>query len=246
MVKKGLYEEEFWEEKRDGLSALLWMPKIKGLLDTIYIKAGRLRSKDQAKWIKKVYTPKKILEIGFGYGGGIIHWHKKGHDINGIEPDKKSVDNINKKLGKKVVFCTGIEKFKTKKKYNLIILSHVFEHLPDLSKFFRIVKKLQKKADAIFVEVPNCENKEVMGESKSNKAHVHHFTTKSLSRVFQKNGYDKLKVELLTSKIDLITQANIPIYTRFIRVVNVILAKNKSVKSTSKKADVIRLIATKK
>jgi len=240
------YEKDFWNEKRDDLSSLLLLPKINSLLDFVYTQAGILRSKDQHKWVTKDYKPTKVLEIGFGYGGGIIYWSRKGYDITGVEPDQRSVDRINQKVHRRAAFCSKIEDFKAMNNYDLIILSHALEHLPDLDEFFRVISAMQKNKGAVFIEVPDCENKETLRDSKSNKAHVYHFTTSSLTKEFKKHGYNVIKCEELISKIDQITKKSLPKYKRFARLVKVILAKDKSVVSTSEKADTIRLLAVKK
>jgi len=245
MAQKELYKEEFWEDKREALSGLFGLPRLKGLLDFIYTRAGMLRAKDQAKWVLSSYKPRHILEIGCGYGGGIIYWHRKGYDINGLEPDRKSVERINKKLGRILVSCGKIESVGLKKKYDLLVLSHVIEHLPSLNRFFRAAAKVQADGGAVFVEVPNCEVKEVLHDSKENKAHVHHFTTKSLKNTFITHGYRIIKQETLISRIDLITGRGLPKIKRFARLAQVLLAKEKSVKAKSQEANVIRLIAVK-
>ena len=248
-VNKGSYEgydKDFWDEKRNDLSSLFFLPKINFLLDFIYTQAGILRSKDQFKWVTRTYKPTKVLEIGFGYGGGIIYWSRKGYDITGIEPDQRSVDRINKKLRRKAAVCSKIEDYKARDKYDLIILSHALEHLPNLDDFFRAISAMQKKGGAVFIEVPDCENKETLRDSRSNKAHVSHFTASSLAKEFEKHGYSVIKCEELISRIDQITKKGLPKHKRFARLVKVIFAKDKSVKSTSENADTIRLLAVKK
>jgi len=244
------YGKDFWNEKRDDLSSLLLLPRINSLLDFVYTRAGVLRSKDQHKWVTKHYKQgkalNKVLEIGFGYGGGIIYWSRKGYDIIGVEPDQRSVDRINKKLRREAAFCSKIEDYKARDKYDLIILSHALEHLPNLDKFFRAISAMQKNKGAVFIEVPDCENKETLRDSKSNKAHVYHFTTSSLTKEFEKHGYSVIKCEELISKIDQITKKGLPKHKRFARLVKVIFAKDKSVISTSENADTIRLLAVKK
>ncbi|MBN2459216.1 class I SAM-dependent methyltransferase [Candidatus Woesearchaeota archaeon] len=245
MKSEAMYREEFWKGKRDSLRGLFGLPKIKWLIDFVYMRAGLLRAKDQAKWVLSSCKPRNILEIGCGYGEAIRFWHKKGYDITGVEPDKHSCERINRKVGKGIAYCGSIELFKSRQKYDLIIMSHVLEHLENLPGFFKTTDKLLKKDSAIFVEVPNCEHKLTLEDSRSNPAHLHHFTSKSLKKEFITQCYVIARQETLISKLDLITEKGLSKFQRVKRLFDVLVAKDKSVKAPANKANIIRLIAVK-
>jgi 2-polyprenyl-3-methyl-5-hydroxy-6-metoxy-1,4-benzoquinol methylase len=135
----------------------------------------------------------KLLDIGCGKGEFMDFFYSMGYDVNGIEPDKRNAESINKKFKKEICINSIAEKAKLKDKYDVIYLCHVFEHLirPDI--FLRSIKKYISKNGHIFIEVPNCENPAILENSIRYHPHIYNFTDKSLNRLFESCGYEILE-----------------------------------------------------
>ena len=85
------YDKNFW---KDDLENLLES----NFTDSYSI--GRIRLwKSQKKYCNDILNNSEtILEIGSGHGEAIYNFDKIGYNVTGIEPDKKNVISINKKL----------------------------------------------------------------------------------------------------------------------------------------------------
>lgn len=235
------YEKDYWENKRKTLKGLGF-----GFENTVYTKAATVRAKDQFEWIMKVmnkdlspmtYSPLTVLDIGSGYGGNINIWGRK-HFIIGIEPDKKLASRDKRIINGQFEFVSG--------HYDLLLMSHVLEHFENLESFFKKADDILNPEGIIFVEVPCCDNPEVLALSRSDSSHKHHFLMEDIENVFKEHNYEIVCSESLTSKIDLVTKPGIVRKERFLRVVKTLFSKNKSEPCNKEKADVIRIIAKKR
>ena len=137
-------------------------------------------------------SSKRILEVGCGAGGILEVFKQKGHKTKGID------------LGQEYIKF-GIEKYQLDLKYgflsdlvidekpDVIIYSHVFEHILDLNSELQLIKKIATKNTIIYIEVPGI--KEVHLNYKSNillyfqNSHTFNFSLESLSNVFNKHGF---------------------------------------------------------
>ncbi len=97
---------------------------------------------------KNFFKNKKILEIGGGVNPLIIN--NKNYDIIDFFISKKV-----KKIFKNNAYNKDIDKFKIKKKYDLIILFHTLEHLLSPGKVIAGLNNCLNKNGVIIVEVPN-------------------------------------------------------------------------------------------
>jgi len=134
----------------------LFPPQIVEYTDSVYTKNRKIEweskveiAKEMAPKIVKYATTylgrpvQSILEIGCGSAFMGAGFTLAGYDYVGIDIDAESID-VAKKHGINV-YCVGMENFPSpgrsfsstlNKKYDLIISSHVFEHLSDPSKSF--------------------------------------------------------------------------------------------------------------
>jgi hypothetical protein len=211
---------------------------------TIYRRAAIIRARDQKLWIMKVMNvdsfPRRavmmnILDVGSGQGGALRVWRK--HNIIGLEPDPRLASLTG-------AVCGTINDYDCKG-FDLLLLSHVLEHL-NLELFFKKANHYLWYGGLIFVEVPCCDNREANSISRQDATHKHHFTMKSLEELFVNNGYEVIFIQSLISKIDRVTKPGLTKHERLLRVMKTIFTKHKSTPAPSTEADVIRLIARKK
>ena len=131
---------------------------------------------------------KKIFEIGTGCGG-IINQFKIQYNaqVEGIDLDEKTIRfGINKKIN---LETNSIENYKTTTKCDIIILSHVIEHIYDLKNFFKLLKNFTHKSTFIYIEVPGLENERVKKRKYSlQPGHLYYFDQNNLSIFFKNNG----------------------------------------------------------
>jgi len=135
-----------------------------------------------------------------GGGTSVFFFSNRGFDSYGVEIDGKKVNEINSKLKRKACWKGNIEELNLEMKFDVIYLSHVFEHLCRPDMFLKKIKKNLRKDGILFIEVPNCANRAILDGSVRGNPHIHHFTPKSLNLLFNSNGYDVLKLSTFSDK----------------------------------------------
>jgi 2-polyprenyl-3-methyl-5-hydroxy-6-metoxy-1,4-benzoquinol methylase len=96
----------------------------------------------------------KILEIGFGNGGFLGYALSKNHQCDGVEVNKSLV---NLALENKFSVFSSIYEIEDNKKYDLIVLFDVIEHIPEIEikNFIKKLSTLLSKSGSIFLRFPN-------------------------------------------------------------------------------------------
>lgn len=149
---------------------------------------------------KKYKIKKKptILEIGAGIGS-FCYLAKKSKFFSEIKAIEPSVENVKHARKKGLdVFEGTVEKFRTKKKYDLIVNFEVLEHLHSPKFFLKLIKKYLKNNGIIFLTCPNGMGFDIQRlKEKSDSIdheHLNYFNPKSIKILFEKNGYTIINV----------------------------------------------------
>ena len=185
------YDKDFWDDARKS-----------GLSDDYSdsYSQGRFRLwSSQFKYCKDyIKTETKILEIGSGHGESIKQFDLLGFQVTGIEPDKKNVENIQKNLKHSKIIHGKAESFQLESKYDLIWMSHVFEHLTKPIEFLQHIRKNLKSDGIIFIEVPNVEKKNDHRKF-TGTPHAYNYSKLSLMNIVKKSNYKIIKCECMKS-----------------------------------------------
>ncbi|TNF48854.1 methyltransferase domain-containing protein, partial [bacterium] len=102
------------------------------------------------------FIPKSghILEIGTGAGGILKVFIEAGaYEVNGLDFDERYIE-YGRSQGIEIT-RGGLENVGDGKKFDLIIISHVLEHIVDPSAFLKATRKLLKENGKIYIEVPS-------------------------------------------------------------------------------------------
>jgi len=78
-------------------------------------------------------------------------------------------------------------------RFDLVIASHVLEHIADPAAELRAIKRVLKPAGAIFAEVPNRSGNRGL-PFDDNQSHLHFFSISSLSRLLAQEGFESLAI----------------------------------------------------
>jgi len=116
---------------------------------------------------KDFFKNKKVLEIGCGFGGNIIHLTQNYNcDAIGLDLDSDAIE-----IAQEIAQENGIDKNKflncaaenvttyVKDKFDLIISMQVLEHVQDVQKSIEEMLSLLNKGGYIFIHVPNYDSK---------------------------------------------------------------------------------------
>lgn len=148
--------------------------------------------------INKIINIKKkntVLEIGCSCGGVLSYFKDKGLKVTGLD-----YDNTYLKYGKKkkLNLIYGSLENLNKKKFDIIILSHVFEHIYEIKSFINNLNNFLAYDGIIFIAVPGIYNKNYYSirHIKYNykkilflyylqNAHIYSFSKKTLTNFFR-------------------------------------------------------------
>lgn len=139
---------------------------------------------------------KFVAEIGTGAGGILQYFKEKGNEVYGLDIGRQYLKfGASKGLW---LEAGGMEKLETlDRKPDIVIYSHVAEHLLDPVAEFRKLKKFLAKGGFLFLEVPGIKDLHLRtGHGYRSDflkalqtAHTYYFTLTSLRNCLQKAGY---------------------------------------------------------
>lgn len=148
----------------------------------------KFRVASQCSYIKKeigALKNKRVLEVGAG--DGLLLSKFRENILKGTEYSGVYKDQALKKYG---IGLISDEIIDIKEKYDLVILSHVFEHLPNINKVVGELAGLLENGGYLFIEVPNSPKPRDRDYFYINKylstTHLYNFTSKSLRKVFKR------------------------------------------------------------
>ncbi|WP_019670876.1 class I SAM-dependent methyltransferase [Eudoraea adriatica] len=182
------------------------------LVDKLYQYIKKYNLKRKVSLINKYTdTNKTLLDIGTGTGSFLESAKQNGWNVYGIEPGKKARD-LAKKKGLKLKESLDLLE---KRRFQVITLWHVLEHLPDLESQIKKITSLLEKDGTLIIAVPNFQSYDARYYKEYWAAydvprHLSHFSQLSIKKLFSKNGmklekispmiFDSFYVSLLSEK----------------------------------------------
>jgi 2-polyprenyl-3-methyl-5-hydroxy-6-metoxy-1,4-benzoquinol methylase len=135
----------------------------------------------------------KILDIGCGTGDFLKYMHSSGWETDGVETDLGAKLIAEKKLGKKIE--ENFAQIKGEKKYDVISMWHVLEHVYNLEGYLKKVNKLLKKGGVLVVGVPNCASYDALKYKENWVAydlpiHLSHFQRRNIKDLAKQNSFE--------------------------------------------------------
>jgi 2-polyprenyl-3-methyl-5-hydroxy-6-metoxy-1,4-benzoquinol methylase len=191
-----------------------------GFINKLYQTVRNYTIKRKVKLINKLTLKqesanKNLLDIGCGTAEFIYACKVDGWNVTGIEPSEIARRNAEKKYG--IIALEQEKLFElNEKKFNVITLWHVLEHVHQLEKTMEQIKTLLLDDGVLIVAVPNCDSWDAKKYGKHWAAwdlprHLYHFTEKNIEALFGKLGFrlekvlpmkfDSFYVSLLSQKL---------------------------------------------
>ena len=138
--------------------------------------------------------PRSVLEISCLNSYVLKQFKKKGSkNVEGLEPSKIVAQGLRKKE-KLTIHNTTIEKFNFKKKYDLIILTHVLEHLFNPLLALKKCFNSQINNQHILLEVPLFDHMENYPNGSFMLEHLSYFSENNFLSLVEKSGYKPIFV----------------------------------------------------
>ncbi len=165
-----------------------------GLFEKVYQWVKNYMLKKKVKLISSYAEKGTLLDIGAGTGDFLNQAKKSGWDVTGIEPSASA---------RKRAFDKGINLFEVEaevedRKFDVITMWHVLEHVPDVEKQIEWIKNHLSIDGVLIVAVPNFNSYDAKYYKKFWAAwdvprHLHHFSSKSIKTLFEKNGFNLIE-----------------------------------------------------
>ena len=126
-----------------------------------------------------------VLDIGTGRGKKLIDFSSIGKKAEGIEPSR-TYNKLHVELGlnSQVGFLNDINK-----QYDLVVISHVLEHLTNLNEVVNKLEKITKKY--LFIEVPG----HMKHLQSIQNAHNFYFSSNTLNHFVLNNKFKLIKID---------------------------------------------------
>ena len=146
---------------------------------------------------QKLLRNKKILDFGCGWGT-FLSKLKNIKSATGVELRTECLNHIKKKL-KKIFVTNNISNLN--KKFDVITLFHILEHIPYQVETLRALKQKLSKKGKIIIEVPSAqdflltfENLDKFKKFTFWSEHLILHTANSLKKVLKSSGFKKIKI----------------------------------------------------
>ena len=147
---------------------------------------------------KKDISGTDLLDIGCGWAQALLFFKKKGLNCYGFDPAKEAVDYA-KKMKLNVVHSgvTEIDAFNGKK-FDIITLFNVFEHLANPIDVLNKIKKILNSNGLLVIDVPNEFNLfQTAGRDANNlkdwwvspPTHLNYFSAETLIKLLEGEGF---------------------------------------------------------
>lgn len=177
----------------------------KGLVNKLYHLVRTRTLKKKLNLVRSYVSRGTILDYGCGTGMFLNVCKKAGWEAYGMEPDDEarkiaSAANLNLFSDK-----SRINTYITDKKFNVITLWHVLEHVTDMDETLSFFKNRLDKKGVLVIAVPNHVSYDAKHYGEYWAAydvprHLHHFEKKTIKQLVESKGF-RLR-ETLPMKFD--------------------------------------------
>ncbi|GIP60219.1 class I SAM-dependent methyltransferase [Paenibacillus woosongensis] len=143
--------------------------------------------------LKRNVTGKKLLDVGIG-GGELLAVAKELHfEVEGLEIVKKQADHIANFLGIPVTACDFL-KYETDKRYDVITMGDVIEHIEDPAATIRKAYDLLNDRGILWISTPNYQSAHAQfvkfdDAMWKEAGHLHYFSFHSLKMILEKHQF---------------------------------------------------------
>jgi len=203
-LEKFLISDNYYDYKKDNDDKTTTYEKSKRQTVNIKTLNGNIKIPAiedyfrRATQFKKILKNKNVLDFGCGWGGFLKNV-KNAKSLSGVDLRKECINYIQHKL-KKINISDNLNSFD--KKFDVITMFHVLEHIPNQVDTMKFLKSKLKNKGKIIVEVPHARDFLILqDELKEFKnftfcaEHLITHTSKSLKTILLKSGFKNVKIQ---------------------------------------------------
>jgi 2-polyprenyl-3-methyl-5-hydroxy-6-metoxy-1,4-benzoquinol methylase len=179
------YSSDFYRKLYDS--------NLMGFTEQAIIQYAKQDSATRFNFVKSISgydSIKSVLEIGCAGGWNLLPYHTDGKTVMGFDLGPNFV-SVGKKLGMDLR-VGSIEQIPIEAKFDLIVLSHVVEHLPNPPSVIQSLKKHLSESGRMYIEVPNMDH---FGMGQLQSAHLYYFTPRTLVAYMAQVGLVPIQIK---------------------------------------------------
>lgn len=164
----------------------------KGITDIVYKLVRTYTLRQKLAWINTRYTKKgRLLDFGCGIGHFVRTCQNDGWEAYGMEPNATAAEIARNDL--EIPLVPNLQALKQEKKFDVITLFHVLEHVHFLNKTLKILLDRLKKRGLLFIAVPNRDAADASAFKENWAAwdvprHLYHFNIRSMHYLAERHG----------------------------------------------------------
>jgi len=175
-------------------------------IDKLYQTVKNFTIKQKVKLIQSFNSGElSILDIGCGTGDFLVACKNRGWEVHGIEPNKmarqiasEKLHLLNDRKSDEIIHTDIQELLKSNKKYDVISMWHVLEHVSNLKEYIEYLKGLLNPNGTLIIAVPNFKSYDAEYYKEYWAAydvprHLWHFSKKSIGLLFEKVNLEVIK-----------------------------------------------------
>lgn len=176
----------------------------KGIINKIYKRIRHITHNRKYRLVDKFSNEKSVLDIGSGSGELLSLFKKNNWKTLGVEPNYDARKFSTEQYRITVIDEIDIEKIQDHS-FNAITMWHVLEHIPELNKQMKKLKRILSFNGFLFIAVPHHDSYDAEYYKEFWAAydvprHLFHFTPITIEKLFQKHGFTI--IEKLPMKFD--------------------------------------------
>lgn len=166
--------------------------------DDPFLAAQRLHAEPICQLLHARAPGPRLLDFGFGHGHLMRVARAYGFEVYGLDGSGSNVDRLRAEFGARLATATaGLDELPWDA-FDVIVMSHVLEHLPDPRGVLAEIAGKLNDGGLIYVSVPDMGSLQfrIFGkawEPVEPIAHLQYFTEESLTRLLAASGFEGLE-----------------------------------------------------
>lgn len=171
----------------------------KSFVDKLYHIVKKYALQKKVQLVKKNTSGNSILDVGCGTGDFLKVCQEQNFNVLGVEPNEKARNLAEMKLGNSTDIFSNLFQIDSKK-FDVITMWHVLEHVPDLETYIEKLTSLLNPGGILIIAVPNYKSYDAKYYKQFWAAydvprHLWHFSKKSIKKLFTGDKFDHIGIK---------------------------------------------------
>lgn len=137
------------------------------------------------------FSGARVLDVGCGAGGMLVPFAEMGSEIAGCDIGGKEYVEFGNKFNLNILHKSSTYLCEQRRTFDIIILSHVLEHIANPIEFLRSIRQLLCDSGFLICEVPGILNLDGYNGDflrYLQNSHTHHYSSNTLAAVMRIAG----------------------------------------------------------